>query len=93
LESETHFKEQNYVNIPNYVTLATYHCDGTAHAGSDIILRKVIKHHEIIIYEVENIQETNVNIENGDGNLTIPDIYCTHATLLKKDNTMHSLYH
>jgi hypothetical protein len=52
LVSETHFKEKNYVNIHNYVTHATNLCDGTTHAGSDIILRKVIKHHEIFfIYD------------------------------------------
>jgi exonuclease III len=30
---ETHFTEQNYVNIPNYVTYATNHPYGRAHAG------------------------------------------------------------
>jgi exonuclease III len=40
LVSETHFTEQNYVNIPNYITYATNHPDGRAHAGSAIIIRK-----------------------------------------------------
>jgi hypothetical protein len=82
LESETHFKEQDYVNVPNYITHATKHCDGTAHACSDIILRKVIKYHELVIYEFCNIQETNVSIEDGDGNLTIPGIYCPSTHIL-----------
>jgi hypothetical protein len=30
---ETHFKERKYVSIPNYITHATNHCDGTTHAG------------------------------------------------------------
>jgi hypothetical protein len=55
LVSKTHFKERNYVNIPNYITHATNYCDGTAHAGSDIIIRKVeivknLSHIKWIIY-------------------------------------------
>jgi exonuclease III len=38
--SETHFTEQNYVNTPNYITYATNHPDGRAHAGSAIIIKK-----------------------------------------------------
>jgi hypothetical protein len=40
LVSETHFTEQNYVNIPNYIAYATNHPDGIAHAGSAIIIKK-----------------------------------------------------
>jgi hypothetical protein len=36
--SESHFTEQNYINIPNYITYATNHPDGRAHAVSAIII-------------------------------------------------------
>jgi hypothetical protein len=65
--SETHFTEQNYVNI----SYATNHPDGRAHAGSAIIIRKDIKPHE-----TDHTQATNVSIEDWDGNLTISAIYC-----------------
>jgi exonuclease III len=67
---ETHFTEQDYVNIPNCIIYATNHPDGGAHAGSAIIIRKGIKHHELPKYEPDHIQATNISIEDWDGNLT-----------------------
>jgi hypothetical protein len=71
LVSETYFTEQNYVNISNYTTYATNRPDGRPHAGSDIIIRKDIKHHELAKYETDYVQVTNISIEDWDGNLTI----------------------
>jgi exonuclease III len=50
LVSETRFTEQNYVNIPNYITHATNHPDARAHARSPIIIRKDIKYHAVTKY-------------------------------------------
>jgi exonuclease III len=85
LVSETHFTEQNYVNIPNYITYATNHPDGRAHAGSAIIIRKCIKHHELPKYETDHIQATIVSIEDWDGNLTISTIYCPPSHKIKPE--------
>jgi hypothetical protein len=74
--SETHFTEQNYVNIPNYIIYTTHYPDGRAHAGSAIIIRKDIKHHKLPKYETDHIQATNISIEDWDGNLPISAIYC-----------------
>jgi hypothetical protein len=94
LVSEAHFREQNYVNIPNYITYAPNHPDGRPHAGSAIIIRKDIKHHELPKYETDHIQATNISIEDCDGNLTISTIYCPLPTTnLKRNNTMPSLTH
>jgi hypothetical protein len=98
---ETHFTEQNYVlvNIPNYITYATNHPDGRAHAVSVIIIRKEIKHHKLAKYEIDHIQATNisiVNIEDWDGNLTISAIYCPPCYTIKKkqyDAFINSLGH
>jgi exonuclease III len=62
LVSETHFTEQNYVNIPNYITYATNHPDGRAHAGSAIIIRKDIKHHTDFWLEVVSTRNTNTGV-------------------------------
>jgi hypothetical protein len=91
--SETHFTQQNYVNIPNYIIYATNHLDGRAHAGSAIIIRKDIKHNELPKYETNHIQAMNISIKDWDGNLTISATYCPHATKLKRNNTMPSLMH
>jgi hypothetical protein len=92
--SETHFTEQNYVNISNSITYATNHPDGTTHADSAIIKRKDIKHHELAKYEMDHIQVTNISIEDWDGNLTTSANYCPHTTQLKKCNAfINSLGH
>jgi hypothetical protein len=36
LVSETHFRERNYIKIPNYITHDAKYPDGRAHAGSAI---------------------------------------------------------
>jgi hypothetical protein len=80
LVSETHFKEQNYI------THATSHPDWRTHAGSAIIVRKGIKHHELAKYETDRIQATNmhVSIEYWDVNLIkyIDKVNCTLKILL-----------
>jgi hypothetical protein len=85
LVSETHFTERNYVNIPPYITYATNHPDGRAHAGSATIIRKDIKHHELAKYEVDHIQATNISMEDWDGNLAISAIYCPPRHAIKKE--------
>jgi exonuclease III len=70
--SETYFTERNYVKIPIHTTYVTIDPDGTAHAGSVII----IKQHELAKYQMDLIQATNISIEDWGGNLTIPTIYC-----------------
>jgi hypothetical protein len=74
--SETH---RNYVKIPAYTTYATNHPNGRAHAGSAIIIRKDITHHELPKYEPDHIQAKNISIEDWDGNSTISAIHCSPA--------------
>jgi hypothetical protein len=83
--SETHFTEQNYVNIPNYITYATNHPDARAHAGSAIIIRNDLKHHQLAKYETDQIQATNISIEDWDGNLIISAIYCPPRHKIKME--------
>jgi hypothetical protein len=83
--SETHFTEQNCVNIPTYTTYATNRPDGTAHADSAINIRKDIKHHELAKYEMDHVQQTNICIEDWDRNLTISAIYWPPRHAIKKE--------
>jgi exonuclease III len=64
LVSETHFTERNCVIIPNYIAHDTKYPDRRAHAGTAIIIRKDITHHELTKYETDHIQETNKSIED-----------------------------
>jgi hypothetical protein len=83
--SETHFTEQNYVNIPKYIIYATNHPDGRAHASSAIIIRKDIKHHELAKYEMGHIHATNRSIEDSERNFTISTIYCPPRHIIKTE--------
>jgi hypothetical protein len=47
LLSGNHFMEQNFVQIPIYTTYITNYLDGRAHAGSAIISRRGMKHHNV----------------------------------------------
>jgi hypothetical protein len=83
--SETHFTERNYIKIPNYIAYDTKHRDGRAHAGTAIIIRKDIKHHELAKYETDYIQATNISIEDWNGSMTISAIYCPPRYAIKKE--------
>lgn len=60
LISESRFTNLNYFKIPNYVIYTTNHPDGTAHAGTAILIKVTIKHHEMPKYQTEHIQATNI---------------------------------
>ncbi|PNF21360.1 hypothetical protein B7P43_G17732 [Cryptotermes secundus] len=46
LISETNFTNKSYIKIPNFNIYHTNHPDGTAHAGTPVIIRYNIKHYE-----------------------------------------------
>ena len=46
LISETHFTNKSYLKIRGYSMYYTTHPSGRAHAGSAIIVKNGIKHHE-----------------------------------------------
>lgn len=76
LISETHFTQKSYFTIPNFNVYHTNHPDGTAHAGTAIIIRRNIKHYEREEYQQENIQATSVVIQEHSSELTLSSIYC-----------------
>ncbi|CAG4981213.1 unnamed protein product [Colias eurytheme] len=59
------------------------HPDGTAHGGSAVLIRQNIKHHEIIHYCTEQIQATNVVIEDWVGPFIISAVYSPPKHQLK----------
>lgn len=48
LITETHFTQNTNFNIPGYSLYKTDHPDGSAHAGSAILISSDIKHHELL---------------------------------------------
>lgn len=62
------------------------HPDGTAHGGSAIIIRNNIKHHVTNAYQTEQIQATNVVVEDWLGPLTISAVYCPPKHKIKEND-------
>lgn len=76
LISESHSTERTVVKIPLYTTYLTHHPDGTAHAGTAIIIKSSIKHYFLQNYATPKIQGTILKIETFTWPLAIAAIYC-----------------
>ena len=64
------------------------HPDGSAHGGSAILIKKTILHHESIHYCTNEIQATNVIIQDSFGQLLVSSVYSPPKHNLKKDTYM-----
>lgn len=76
LVSETHFTDRSFFRCPGYTVYDTRHPDGTAHAGSAIIVKSSIKHYESIKVQTNYLQSTCIVIEDETGPLSISAVYC-----------------
>jgi len=85
LISETHNTKKSFIKIPRYTIYNTIHPDGTAHGGTAIIIKSIIKHHEIEKYEKDYLQATTVVVEDWLGPLTISAIYCPPKHTIKME--------
>lgn len=85
LISETHFSDNSYIKIPEYIVYNTNHPDGTARGGTAIIIKKIIRHHEIPKFEQRHLQATSVVVEEWNGPITISAIYCPPRYIIKKE--------
>ena len=62
------------------------HPDGKAHGGSAILIKSKIHHHESIHYCTQQIQSTNVIIDDWIGELQISAIYSPPKRSVKKED-------
>lgn len=74
LISETHFTNKSYFSMPKYRFYHTRHPDGTGHGGSAILIKNNIKRHEEKSYCTNEIQATNIVIEDWKGPFVISAI-------------------
>lgn len=75
LISESHATNYTDIKIPRYNIYYANHPDGTAHAGSAIIIKNTFKHHEEQPYITAKIQATVLNLETFNWPLCIAAIY------------------
>ena len=62
------------------------HPDGKTHGGSAILIKSKIHHHESIHYCTQQIQSTNVIIDDWIGKLQISEIYSPPKHSIKRDD-------
>ena len=72
--------------IPHYNMYCTNHPDGTAHAGTAVIVKQTISHFELPKYEEDFLQATSIRIRTLPYELTITAVYSPPKYNLKRDH-------
>jgi len=86
LLTETHFTEKSHFNIFNYTLYKTNHPDGTAHAGSCILISNSIQHNVLIPFQEPSIQATNISIKINNIPITVSSVYCPPCHIIHREN-------
>ena len=86
LVSETHFTRKHHFVINGYKFYQTMHPSGSAHGGSAILIKKNISHYEGIHFCTEQIQATNVFLNDLSGPLQITAVYSPPRHKILKDD-------
>ncbi|CAH2095610.1 unnamed protein product [Euphydryas editha] len=76
LISESHVTERSFFQIPGYCTYLTPHPDGSAHAGTAIIIRQHLKHSVIEPFTTSHLQATTIRVKDRGDYITLSAIYC-----------------
>lgn len=82
LITETHFTHKTNFNIPGYSLYKTDHPDGSAHAGSAILISTDIKHSELLGFQEPHTQATIFSIQIKNILIKIASIFCPPLTTL-----------
>ena len=75
LISESHSTEQTVINTPYYTIYYAHHPDGTANAGSAIIIKTTLKHFVLEPYITNKIQSTIIKTTTMPRIITIAAVY------------------
>ena len=78
LISQTHFTSKSFFKIQNYNLYHTAHPDDEAHGGSTILVKGSIRHHQENSFRSNEIQATNIIVEDASGQLLISAVYSKH---------------
>lgn len=85
LESGAHLKPNHSTMLKNYSIYSTSHPDGTAHAGTAIVIKKHIKHEIFPEYITEPIQATTEMVQDKQGSLMLSTVYCPPRLTSKEE--------
>lgn len=76
LITETHLTPNKHFNIPGYIIYRTDHPDGTAHAGSAILISSTILHYPLPSYQKTYIQTSSIQIILDHIPISLSSAYC-----------------
>jgi hypothetical protein len=76
LISETHLTDKSYLKIPGYKIYHTDYPDNTAHAGTAILVKSTINHHQLHKYEKDYLQAISIRVKTLPYAKTVSAIYC-----------------
>jgi len=86
LISVTHFTMKSYFKIPQYNIYYTNHPDRKAHAGTAILIKRIISHYEVPNYDEDSLQATSIRVRTLPYELTVTALYSPPKYNLKKDH-------
>lgn len=86
LITETHFTKRNYFRINGYSFYDTKHPDAKAHGGTAVLIKRRLKHYELMKYEEAHLQATNICLEEWSGKYVISAVYCPPKHANKKNH-------
>jgi len=73
---ENHLTDKSYLKIPGNKIYHTNYPDNTAHAGTAIIIKSKIKHHQLHKYEKDYLQATSIRVKTLPYEISVSAIYC-----------------
>jgi len=76
LISESHLTDRARINIPGYHLITSNHPDGSAHAGSAILIRTHLQFYPLPNYNKDYIQAYAISLILNHVRLTIAAAYC-----------------
>lgn len=76
LITETHLTNNSNFNIFGYTLYKTNHTDGSAHAGTAILISSDIKHNELPCFQEPYMQATIISITIKNIPIKIASVYC-----------------
>jgi hypothetical protein len=80
------FTKNSYFKTPHYKTYCTNHPDGTAYAGTAVIVKQTISHYELPKYEEDFLQATSIRVRTLPYELTVSAMYSPPKYNLKNDH-------
>lgn len=85
LITKTHFTENSHFN--NYSIYKSNHPDGTAYAGSCILVSKFIQHNLQTPFQEPYIRATHILIKINNIPITVSSVYCPPGLFIQRDDS------